>query len=209
MNWKKIKTEAKDILKDNLWNILKPMLILSAIYFLIGFSMGFNNVNFSDLNADNPGIDILTSILELLTLPLAFGILVYELKLVRKKPYELKEIFAHYGKFWPIFCASFLIGLFTTLWTLLFIIPGIIASISYSQSMLILADGEEDPMECIKKSKAMMNGYKWDYFAFHLSFIPWYLLGIITLGLAFIYVGPYVQVSEILYYEELRKVNKK
>ena len=211
MDYSKIKREAREILKGNLWNILKPMLVLFAIYFVIGFSAGFGsaNVAMGDASQQSTGMNLVTSILEFLAMPIGFGVLVYEVKLVRKKPYELKEIFAHYSKFWPIFCLSFLVGLFTFLWSLLLLIPGIIAAISYSQAMLLMVDGENDPMECIKQSKAMMYGYKWDYFVFHLSFILWYLLGLVTFGLAFIYVGPYVQVAEILYYEELRKVHKK
>ena len=98
-------------------------------------------------------------------------------------------------------------GLFIGVWSLLFLIAGIIAAISYTMSMLIMVDGEEDAMECLRKSKAMMKGYKWDFVVFHLSFILWHLLGMVTLGIAYIYVWPYIMVSEVLYYEELKKVN--
>jgi uncharacterized membrane protein len=126
---------------------------------------------------------------------------------VRNEEYDLNLLFNQYKKFWPIFSMYFLISLFTTLWSLLLIIPGIIASLSYTVAPLIMADGEDDAMECIRKSKSMMNGYKWDYFKFSFSFIGWILLGVITFGLAYIYVIPYVLVSEVLYYEELKKIN--
>ena len=209
MNRAKIKKEAREILKGNVWNAFKPMLVLAAIYAVIGIISGVNaGLNYEALeSAQNPTLNLLVSALEILILPISFGVLVYEVKLTRKQEYSLKEIFSYYKKFWPIFCVTFLVGLFTTLWTLLFIIPGIIAALSYSMYLLLLVDGEDNAMDCIKKSKAMMKGYKWDYFVFQLSFILWHLLGAITFGLAYIYVGPYIQIAEILYYDELKKVN--
>lgn len=215
MDRKKIKAEAKKMLKGNLWEILKPMLVVAAIYFVVGLITGVSsyssmtggfNVSMEVSNG-NSGLNLLASILEIAALPISFGVLVYEVKFVRKQEYNLKDIFRYYSKFWPIFCLSFLVGLFSTLWALLLFIPGIIAAISYSQSFLIMIDGEEDPMDCIKKSKAMMKGYKWDYFVFQLSFILWHLLGMITFGLAYIYVGPFIQVADILYYEKLKEVH--
>jgi uncharacterized membrane protein len=139
--------------------------------------------------------------------PMELGCMSYILNFVRDKNPDLKIIFSYYNKFFYIFALYFLISLFTTLWALLLIIPGIIAALSYSMGQYIMLDGEEDPMECIRKSKEMMNGYKWDYFKFILSFIGWYLLLIPTLGLAVIYVGPYVMISQTLYYEELKKIS--
>ena len=204
MNRVKIKKEAREMLKGNIWNILKPYAVIFGIMFVVGIIMGAANGNAEEPNL---GASLVSLVAELAMLPLTFGALVYLVKFVRKEPYELKDIFGYYSKFWPIFALNFLMGLFIGLWSLLLIIPGIIAAISYTMSMLIMVDGEEDAMECLRKSKAMMKGYKWDFVVFHLSFILWYLLGAVTLGIAYIYVGPYVMVSEVLYYEELKKVN--
>lgn len=216
MNRAKIKKEAREMLKGNLWEILKPILIVSLITFVVGMINGgtdgreFELVNGTlKVTQSNPslGASIFSLVVGLAMLPIEFGLLVYIVKFVRKEPYDLKLLFSQFSKFWPIFALNFLIGLFAFLWSLLFIIPGIIAAISYSMAMLIMVDGEENAMECIRKSKAMMKGYKWDYVVFQLSFILWHLLGIITVGLAYIYVGPYLSVAEVLYYEELKKVN--
>ena len=202
MNRVKIKNESRELLKGNLWNILKPMLIIGAIVFAFGLILGIS----SGMNIEeNASSSLITVLLEAAMYPLTFGYLVYEVKLVRKESYDINLLFAYYKKFWPIFALNFLIGLFVGLWALLFIIPGIIASYKYAMALLIMVDGEDDPMECIKKSKAMMNGYKWDFFVFRLSFFWWHLLGIITFGIAYIYVGPYITVAEIKYYEELKK----
>ena len=69
-----------------------------------------------------------------------------------------------------------------------------------------MIDGNTNPMDCIRKSKEMMNGYKMDYFMLVLSFFGWLLLGIFTLGILYIWLVPYMNVTFILYYEELKKV---
>lgn len=217
MNRVKIKKEAREMLKGHLWDILKPILVIALITAVVGLITGGSSsgTNFEVVNGtlkvtnNTPslGAGLVSLVVGLAMLPVEYGLLVYIVKFIRKEPYELKELFAHFSKFWPIFALNFLIGLFVTLWSLLFIIPGIIAAISYSMAMLIMVDGEEDAMECIRKSKTMMKGYKWDYVVFQLSFILWHLLGMITFGLAYIYVGPYLTVAEVLYYEELKKVN--
>ncbi len=58
----------------------------------------------------------------------------------------------------------------------------------------------------INASKHMMNGYKLDLFIFNLSFIGWILLGYITFGIALIWVVPYIQTANVMYYEELKKI---
>ena len=204
MNRVKIKKEAREMLKGNIWNILKPYAVIFGIMFVVGLIMGIAGGNSEEPSI---GASLVSFVAELAILPITFGALVYLVKFVRKEPYELKDIFGYYSKFWPIFALDFLMGLFIGLWSLLLIIPGIIAAISYTMAMLIMVDGEEDAMACLRKSKAMMKGYKWDFVVFHLSFILWYLLGMVTFGIAYIYVGPYVMVSEVLYYEELKKVN--
>ena len=215
MNRVKIKKEAREMLKGHLWDVLKPILIVSLIMVVVGFITGVTDGSEAELvngsleitSSTNVGGGLLSLVVSVAMIPVEFGLLVYIVKFVRKEQYELKELFAHFTKFWPIFCLNFLIGLFTTLWSFLFIIPGIIAAISYSMAMLVMVDGEENAMECIRKSKAMMKGYKWDYVVFQLSFILWHLLSAVTFGLAYFYVGPYISVASVLYYEELKKVN--
>ena len=149
-----------------------------------------------------------TTLVTLALLPLEYGLTVFILKFTRHEEVDYDEVFKYYSKFVPIFLLGLLTSIFIGLWSLLLIVPGIIASLSYSQSIYIMIDGEEEPKKCIDKSKQMMYGYKWDYFNFMLSFIGWYLLCIVTLGIALVYVAPYVSVSQALYYEELKKVTK-
>ena len=121
-----------------------------------------------------------------------------------KKP-EAKDDFAGFDDFWTGFKALFLVGLFTFLWSLLFIIPGIIKSFSYSQTMMIVAENKGiGAREAINRSKAMMDGRKMDYFVLGLSFIGWGLLCCITLGIASIWVGPYIQATMVNFYNDIK-----
>lgn len=201
MNRAKIKNDAKKMIEGNLWTILKPMLIVMIV-------LGFVNVISEKVLQDTFAGTMCSTLLSLAVMPLSYGLDVFILKYVRKEQVDYDEIFKHYSKFVPIFLLGLLMYIFIGLWSLLFVIPGIIASISYSQAMFIMIDGEEEPGACIKKSKEMMYGYKLDYFVFMLSFFGWYLLCALTLGIALVYVAPYVSVSEALYYEELKKITK-
>ncbi len=202
MNRVKIKNQAKEIIKGNIWTLLLPFIIAGALSGLVGGFSGYYSSS-----TESATLNVISSIVEIAVLPLTIGATAYVMKFVRKEPVDLNYMFSFYKQFWPIFVLTFLIGLFTSLWTLLFIVPGIIAAISYSMSQYIFIDGEEDAMECIRKSKKMMDGYKADYFVFNLSFIGWILLAIPTFGLIFIYLIPYMTVSQVLYYEELKKLN--
>ena len=102
--------------------------------------------------------------------------------------------------------------IFVLLWSLLFVIPGIIKSISYSQMFYLMIDDPKlEAGDAQKKSMALMRGHKLEYFLLQLSFFPWFLLIIITFGLAAIYVDPYIQASYAAFYDKLvgKKSTKK
>ena len=101
---------------------------------------------------------------------------------------------------------SLWMGLFVFLWALLFIIPGLIKAISYSMTQYILADCPNvKATDALKLSMRMMDGHKWEYFVFGLSFIGWGLLSLLTLGLLGVfYADPYMRSSIAQYYLEVR-----
>lgn len=193
MNRKKIKNEAKELIRNNLWKILKPYLFVSIMTFII-VSMG--------PEAKNENLYLTFSIiLNIFLYPLYIGLNSFILKVIRKNEFDYKEVFNYYSKFIYVAGLCIIISIVVSFWTLLFIIPGIIFAISYTMAPYFMADGIEDPIECIKESKALMRGYKWDYFKFIFSFFWWCLI----IPVAFWYVIPYIRVSEALYYEELKK----
>jgi uncharacterized membrane protein len=168
--------------------------------------------------------------------PLTLGLATCFLKLVRHESFIIDNLFDGFKKFSSAVITQLLITIFIFLWslpfiipgiiasysysivfyilshwTLLFLIPGIIASYRYSMVFYILSDNPEmSSMESLKKSSKMMMGFKWKLFCLHLSFIGWALLSILTLGIAYLWLTPYVYSSIAHFYEDLKiaQVNK-
>lgn len=112
--------------------------------------------------------------------PFLLGLTIFFLRLFRKQGEDIAQIFAGFEQFIKALGLFFMVGLFTFLWTLLFIVPGIIAAYRYSQVFFILADNPELPiMECIYRSKMMMMGNKGKLFCMHLTFIGWAILAVL------------------------------
>ena len=96
------------------------------------------------------------------------------------------------GKYWGIVKAMFLKNLYIFLWSLLFIIPGIIKAYAYRMVPYIMTDNPEmQAAEAISLSRKMMKGQKWKAFVLDLSFIGWYLLGALAFGIGALFVNPY------------------
>jgi uncharacterized membrane protein len=141
----------------------------------------------------------------LITGPLAIGLAIFSLSISRNQDTKLEQIFQGFNNFGTALGAYLLMVLFIILWMLLLIIPGIIASISYSMTFYILADDNSiSAMDAIKKSKKMMYGYKWKYFCLGLRFFGWALLCILTLGIGFLWLMPYIQVSMAKFYDDIK-----
>jgi uncharacterized membrane protein len=103
------------------------------------------------------------------------------------------------------FIATLLVSLYTFLWSLLFIIPGIIKSYSYAMTPYILLDRPElSATDAIKESEKMMDGHKMELFILDLSFIGWILLSMLTCGILVLYVEPYMMATKAAFYLELK-----
>jgi uncharacterized membrane protein len=120
---------------------------------------------------------------------------------------KASDAFSGFDDFWSAFKVTFLVGLFTFLWSLLFVIPGIVKTYAYSMSLYILAENKGKPaLECINESKAMTNGHKMDLFVLNLSFIGWAMLVGLTFGIAAIWVSPYMSATMANAYQSLKPV---
>ena len=98
-----------------------------------------------------------------------------------------------------------LMAVYTFLWTLCFIIPGIIKSFSYAMTPYILNERPElTADEAIELSMKMMEGHKMDLFIFYLSFIGWYLLAILTCFIGYLWLIPYVYTAQAAFYEDVK-----
>ena len=111
-------------------------------------------------------------------------------------------VFKNYGRYLG---ASILVYIFTLLWSLLFIIPGIVKGYSYALTPYITHDQPALPVrECLRRSQQMMKGYKMKLFLLDLSFIGWILLCLVTFCIGFLWVKPYIETAHAKFYEELK-----
>ncbi len=114
------------------------------------------------------------------------GIAMLFLSLVRGNRIQSSEIFNGFEYIFKAMGLFFVTGLFIFLWSLLLIVPGIIAAIRYSQAFYVLADHPEmNIMDCINESKRMMNGNKMKMFCLTVSFIGWAILAGLLQGLLY------------------------
>lgn len=138
--------------------------------------------------------------------PLAVGISVFSLNISRNNEARFEQIFGGFYNLKTSIIAYFLVLLFTVLWTLLLIIPGIIAAISYAMTFYIIADDPNiEAMDAIDKSKEMMDGYKLKYFYMSLRFFGLALLCILTLGIGFLWLIPYAHVTFAKFYDDIKE----
>lgn len=142
----------------------------------------------------------------LLTGAIEFGYCAYLITVTRNKDSDFGKLLSGFNRFGDVCITGILKWLFTGLWSLLFVIPGIVKSYSYAMTMYIMQDHPElSGNDAITKSRQMMDGHKFDLFILDLSFIGWYLLGALTFGILIIfYVEPYRQVTRTNFYEQLR-----
>ena len=137
--------------------------------------------------------------------PMALGFTIFMLAISRKEEAKIGQIFDGFKNFGTALAAYLLIGLLVCLWLLLLIIPGIIAALAYSQTFFIIADNKDiNPIDAIKRSTSMMYGHKWKLFCLGLRFIGWILLCIITLGILFLWITPYMYVSYAKFYDDIK-----
>lgn len=140
--------------------------------------------------------------------PLCLGIALFSIEVTRTSKGNFGTGFNGFKQFGAAFVASLLMTLFTSLWALLLVFPAYIAIFRYSMTFFIIADDSTiSGAAAIKKSKEMMKGHKWELFVLLFSFFWWYILGVITFGLAYIYVIPYIEVTVANFYEKLKEKN--
>lgn len=144
----------------------------------------------------------------LLTIPLGYGLSIWFLNFFRSgdgKAPELVEIFDGFKDYVRIFITMFLVGLYTILWALLFIVPGVIKALSYAMTPYILKDNPTmENNEAIELSMAMMDGYKMKLFLMQLNYIMWTFLSCLTLGIGLLWVMPYMWTTSAAFYEDVK-----
>lgn len=142
----------------------------------------------------------------LISAPLNLGIAIFMLHLARQEERSLNTLFEGFSDYMLSLVATFFMTLFMLLWMLLLIVPGIIAGLSYSLSYYIIAeDRSMGARDAIKKSKEMMIGHKSQLFGMCMHFLLLSLLCVFTLGIGFLWLFPYMNLSMTHFYLEVKE----
>lgn len=161
----------------------------------------------------NQILSLLSTVISIFIIPVfTFGLVAAFSDAVKEKESpKIGNIFKGFSlkRYLGVVTTELLVAVFTALWTLLLIVPGIIKMFSYAMTPYILND---DPSckntAAITKSRKMMKGHKWQLFCLELSFIGWYIVGALCLGVGALWVDAYRNAAMAQFYQELKKEEK-
>lgn len=192
MKIRNIKRWAKEKIEGNIWDILGAYLIANLILATFFFIKATNDIELFIIAIINITI---TSLLQV-------GFAKYMLNFINDKKPTIKQLFSKFKNYKQIITTYLYLYLNVFLWSLLFIIPGLIKCYSYSLVPYILAENKKiTPRDALKLSKDMMCGHKLELFLIQLSFIGWHILSVYTLFLLELWIIPYKQtaIAKFLY----------
>jgi len=163
-------------------------------------------------NSDTLGSNI-GNLVSIFVIPISIGCSWVFLSMVRGEEAEISHIFRFFSdakRYFKAIGLTLLVLLFTILWGILFIIPGMIKSLAYSQVNYLYKDHPEWKVtELITESRKLMKGYKWKLFLLCLSFIGWGILCIFTLGIGLLWLIPYINTSLAEFYRQRVETTEK
>lgn len=198
----KTNSEYKNMALQSLEGNWAKAALASLITFIVmgGISFGLG------LSFDSTIGEAAPSLISILLLPLSWGLIVYFLRLIRREDIAYSRLFDGFHQYGRILWAELLKSIYTLLWTMLLIIPGIIKTYSYAMSEFILHDNPElNGEQAICESMRMMQGHKMQLFLLDLSLIGWVLLSYLTAGIGFLFLYPYYNSAHAHFYEELKE----
>ena len=143
----------------------------------------------------------------IITGPLCMGLTRFFLKLARSGETEIGTLFSGFeNSFDQHLLIGLMTSLFTFLWSLLFIIPGIVKAYAYSMAYYVKCDNPSfDWKQCLDESQRIMKGKKWKLFCLDLSFIGWIIVGTFVCGVGVLWVEPYMQAARTSFYESIKE----
>jgi len=145
---------------------------------------------------------LLSSIIEIVSVIMSFGFMIYALTIARDYPAGFGTLFDGFGMFLKVIWMNIRMGIVIFLWSMLLFVPGIIAAYSYRQTAYLLMDHPDWTVkQCMRESKRLMEGHKFDLFFLDLSFIGWIALTIIPF--VSVYVLPYTETTYAIFYNQL------
>lgn len=224
---KVIKSNARDFIRGRLWMFWSVLLVVGIIESLANslpqWIFGDRLSNISDIIAGNPDnipkeisssvfgwYYVLNVLITILLIPLNIGVAQNVLAWSRGEDVnKWKVLFGGFNSAKIFFKQVGVVVLNTilcALWAILLIVPGIIKGLAYSMYPYVLRDEPDlSVWQTLKKSEAIMKGYKGKLFLMYLSFVGWFILGAFTFGILYIWLTPYVMTSTVKFYDDVRR----
>jgi uncharacterized membrane protein len=196
-------SELKSLARKQLNGRWGKMALYCFVYLAIicipSIVIGFNSDSMSNNNVEVT-FDIVSFII---SGPISLGISCFCLNFIKNEE-KIMDIVWGFKKFGKAFVAYLLTSIAVIIGFILLIVPGIIASLMFSQVYYILAENEDmSAIEAMKESARIMKGNKLRFFILSLSFIGWFILGIITVGIGFLWITPYYTITATNFYKEI------
>lgn len=150
-----------------------------------------------------PGFGIAVQIF--ITGPFMLGWALYGLKLARGDSPDIQDMFSGFNEYGKSLGAYLLITIYVLLWSLLLIVPGIMALYSYAMTYFIMADNPDIKVnDAIQTSRHLMYGKRWKYFCLSMRYFGWMVLVTLTFGIGMIWLWPYMQTAFAEFYEDIQ-----
>lgn len=192
-----LKSNSKEQLKGK-WGLA---ILTCLVYTLI--VQGTLAASGSNAVSENGGIYVTLNILGwILYGPISVGLCIFTLNLARnKESAKFTDLFSGFKFILKAIVITLLFNIAMGIGYMLFIIPGIIVGLMFSQAYYILAENPElSAIQCLSKSAAIMKGHKMDLFILGLSFIGWLIVCVLTLGIGYLWYTPYYQMTMANFY---------
>lgn len=207
-----LKARAKATLKGRYWKLLGIMLLVSFVSSAVTGVVNVQNLFAEESSFNTAAVSIGTlvciAVWLFVSIPFSFGLNRMYIRTAQGCRADTEELLYVYrsGKLLNVALVSFLEGLFVFLWSLLFIIPGIVKAFSYFMIDYLLSENPALSQErAFEISKQVMRGNRGKAFVLGLSFIGWYLLSLLTFGIGVIFLAPYMQMTYAHFYLELKE----
>ena len=223
------KLQAKQLIRESQPSMLTAALLYTLLTALIGWlSLRLTGVDTNTMNemlrlasegnseavmemmtraTPSAGASLIDMLLRLAMAVVGVGFSLFVMNSVRRSQPAIGNLLDGFGMFPRVLFLIILQIVLIFLWSLLLVIPGIIAAYRYSFAVYVMIDHPEmSAMDCLRESKRLTNGYKGQLFLLDLSFILWFLLTMIPVVgyIAQVYVTPYMESARVLYYEQIR-----
>ena len=223
------KLQARQLIRESQPSMLTAALLYTLLTALIGWlSLRLTGVDTNTMNemlqlasegnseavmelmtraTPSAGASLIDSLLRLAMAVVGVGFSLFVMNSVRRSQPAIGNLLDGFGMFPRVLFLIILQIVFIFLWSLLLVIPGIIAAYRYSFAVYVMIDHPEmSAMDCLRESKRLTTGYKRQLFLLDLSFIFWFLLTMIPIigYVAQVYVTPYMESAKVLYYEQIR-----